>query len=55
MATSITSGLMNPGTKLSELCVSLTLSLAGLSSRGDWMDQWISTDTGKITSMDLEP
>ena len=34
--TSITCGPMNPGTRLSVPYVSLTLPLAGLSSRGDW-------------------
>ena len=47
MVTSITCGLSNPGTRLSVLCVSLTLPPAGPSSRGDWMDLWTSSDTGK--------
>ena len=54
MVTSITCGLMNPGTRLSAPCVSLTLPQAGLSSRGDWMDLWTSSDTGKTTCMDSD-
>ena len=54
MVTSITCGPMNPGIRLSVLCVSLTLPPAGPFSRGDWTDQWISSDTGRTMWMDSD-